>query len=99
MSPERHTTDHLLTAAEAQKMFRNAPVRSTFHMHALAHLPTSADQYFESSTYVDLSRKDACRVAASLLERFEERGARLPVRISTTRYTFETFTRTAYWIG
>lgn len=94
---------HKLTTAEAVKMVKSAPAGSKFAaiISADAAIEGDDDHVFRGacSSYVNLSRKDAVRLAGNMLsETMEARGGRLVIRVAVSEYRSDEGKAT-YWIG
>lgn len=87
-----------LTGAEAAKMIRNAPAGSRFRVSVRIELPIvdKPDRIFPGMASVSVSRKEMARIAQSMVKNFEDRGGRVPLRM--TVYTVGNSSRNNYYI-
>lgn len=96
------TINHKLTTAEAVKMVKTAPAGTTFAIHVRADAAIEgSDQVYPGccSSYLNISRKEALRLAGDMLSgAMEARGGRLNIGAHTSDYHSDKGNVT-YWIG
>lgn len=97
------TERHQFTTAEAVKFIRRQPTGTRFAVTIMGDAPIEGDpgRVFRDalSSYVNISRPEALRIASRFLSAgLEERGARIPVRL-TTFFSESLGKRATVWLG